>query len=201
MNTKPQPLRAAIYNRVSTDKQDAQAGVLELRDVVRSRGWRSVLEVPEVVSGARANRPGLLRVLAAAEAGEVDVVVVTALDRWGRSALDLHTHVERVLAAGCRFVAVRQGLDLQPANESGGAVSHLILGVLAAVAEFEREIIRERTRAGLAAARRRGARLGRPRLYATTRGDVLAARAAGGSWAQVARQLSCSPSAARRLAA
>jgi DNA invertase Pin-like site-specific DNA recombinase len=97
--------------------------------------------------------------MAAARRRELDVVIVWKLDRWGRSVLDLLANLEVLGTCGVRFVAVTQGLDVRP---GGDAMSRLLLQVLAAVAEFERDLIRERTRHGLDVARRRGARLGRP---------------------------------------
>ena len=83
--------------------------------------------------------------------GDVDAVVVWKLDRWGRSALDVLANIQALADAGVRFVAVTQGLDVKP---SGDAMSRLLLTVLAAVAEFERDLIRERTLLGLARALR-----------------------------------------------
>jgi DNA invertase Pin-like site-specific DNA recombinase len=91
-----------------------------------------------------------------------------------------------------------QGLDLKP---GGDAISRLLMTVLAAVAEFERDLIRDRTRLGLAAARRRGVRLGRRPLPGPSSAAVLERRAAGRSWTRVAAELGCSIGKARRLAA
>jgi DNA invertase Pin-like site-specific DNA recombinase len=100
-------------------------------------------------------------------------------------------------SAGVRFVAISQGLDVRPGSD---AMSHLILGVLASVAEFEREIIRERTRLGLGKARRAGKRLGRPpRILSPAKAEqVRRLRSQGRSWAQVAEEVRCSVWAARQ---
>ncbi len=152
-------VRAVLYHRVSTIDQDAHAAELELQRAANVRGLRVTLDIRETGSGAANDRPGLLRVMDAARRGAVDVVLVWKLDRFGRSALDLLTNLRELESCGVRFVAITQGLDLQP---GGDPMSRLMLGVLAAVAEFERDLIRERTNAGLAVARARGRVGGRP---------------------------------------
>ncbi len=118
------------------------------------------------------------------------------VDRWGRSSLDVHSNIRALETCGVRFVAVSQGLDVRPGSD---AMSHLILGVLASVAEFEREIIRERTRLGLSKARKSGKLLGRPsaKLSPAKAEQVRALRSQGRSWSQVAEQVRCSVWAAR----
>lgn len=188
--------RAAIYHRVSTVEQDASLARDELRQAARVRGLDVVLDEEETGSGARNDRPGLLRVLEAARRGRVDWVLVWKLDRWGRSALDLLSNVRELQRAGVRFVAVSQGLEVRP---EGDAISGLVLGVLAAVAEFERDLIVERTRLGLDKARRRGRRLGRPPTLADPDAHQVAElRAAGRSWSAIAKQLGCAATCARR---
>lgn len=153
-------MKAALYHRVSTLDQDAKLARDELRGWARRHKARVVLDVEEKGSGANNDRPGLQRVLEAARAGKLDVVVVYKLDRWGRSALDVLTNLrELVEVAGVRFVASSQSLDVRPG--AGDAMSRLLLQVLASVAEFERDLIRDRTKIGLARARKRGAQIGR----------------------------------------
>ena len=189
-------LRAALYHRVSTREQNPRLARSELRAAGATRGLRVVLEVEETASGRSSVRPGLARVLGAAERGAIDVVLVQRLDRWGRSTLDLLANLRRLRSAGVGFVAVAQGLEVRPDHD---AVSELTLTVLAAVAEFERSVIIERTLDGLAAARRAGKKLGRPigeRAPAPER--VAALRAAGRSWTAIARRLRCTIGSARR---
>jgi DNA invertase Pin-like site-specific DNA recombinase len=178
--------RAAVYHRVSTIDQDPAAARTELRAYVERIGARLELEVEEVGSGARNDRPGWRRVMAAATRGRVDVVIVWALDRCGRSALDVLASIEQLTSAGVRFVATSQSLDVRP---GGDAMSSLVLGVLAAVAQFERQMIRERTRVGIARARERGSVLGRPRADRPSAALVVRMRAAGHSWAKIAAKL------------
>lgn len=189
--------RIATYHRVSTSDQNPALARDELR-AAASRLGALALEVEEIGSGARNDRPGWQRVLEAARRGQVDTVVVWKLDRAGRSMLDLLANIEALQGLGVRFVATTQGLDVRP---DGGAMSKLILGVLASVAEFEREIIRERTRLGLAKARAKGKRLGgRPVLSKAQVAKVKQLRATGLSWAKVAEGAGCTSTTARRAA-
>jgi len=191
---RPALLRGALYHRVSTVDQDPHAAELELTAAAAGRGVRVVLDVRETGSGAANDRPGLLEVMAAARRGALDVVLVWKLDRFGRSALDLLANLRELDACGVRFVATTQGLDLRP---GGDPMSRLLLGVLAAVAEFERDLISERTRLGLARARRAGRPIGRPRSVRPPVDQVRALRAADHSWAQVADELGCTVRMAR----
>lgn len=190
------PQRAAIYHRVSTLEQDQTAAREELRAAAKARGMVIALEVEETGSGARNDRPGLQRVLEAARKHKVDAVLVFKLDRFGRSAFDLLANIRALEDAGVRFIATSQSLDIKP---HGDPMSRLILSVLAGVAEFERSLIVERTRLGLTKARAAGKQLGR-RIsdHAPKPKHVDALRAAGCSWSDIAGQLGCTPSAARR---
>jgi DNA invertase Pin-like site-specific DNA recombinase len=189
-------MRVAIYHRVSTLDQDPGLAQGELTAWVERQGGTVELEVTETASGSWNGRPGLQRVLKAATRGRVDCVAVWKLDRFGRSSLDVLSNIEALSSAGCRFVAITQGIDAKP---GGDAMSRLILGVLAAVAEFERDLIRERTVLGLERARARGVQLGRPRNSAQA-SDVQELRSQGATWAQVADALGCSVGTARRRA-
>ncbi len=189
-------LRAALYHRVSTREQNPRLARGELRAAAAVRGLRVVLEVEETASGRGSVRPGLDRVLDAAQRGAIDVVLVQRLDRWGRSTLDLLANLRRLRSSGVAFVAIAQGLEVRPQHD---AVSDLTLTVLAAVAEFERAIIVERTLDGLAAARRAGKKLGRPLGKSAPPPDRVAAlRAAGRTWPQIAQRLRCTVASARR---
>lgn len=151
--------QAVTYHRVSTVDQNPELAREELRRAVAARGLHLVGEVEETGSGGREDRPGLRRVLELARRHLVTHVLVWKLDRFGRSSIDLLTNVRELERAGVTFVATSQALEVGP---SSGATGRLLFEVLSAVAEFEREIIRERTRLGLAGARARGRKLGRP---------------------------------------
>lgn len=188
--------RAAVYHRASTFAQDPELAHVQLLQAARARGFAVGMDVAETGSGARNSRPGLRRVLEAARRRQIDAVLVWALDRFGRSVLDVLANVRELQAAGVRFLVVSQGIDVRP---EGDAVSQLTLSVLAAVAEFERSLIIERTRLGLDKARREGKRLGRPPAQNAPAPCVVGEfRQAGYSWSQIAQELGCSRSAVRR---
>ena len=195
MSTKRQ--RAALYHRVSTADQNQDAAHAELHAAAQRYGLTVALDVQETGSGASNDRPGLAKVMAAAQRGHVDTVLVWKLDRFGRSALDLLTNLRTLENAGVRFVAVTQGIDVQPGGE---AMSRLLLTMLSAVAEFERSLIVERTRLGLARARANGKRLGRPSVPRPPSDQVRELRAKSMTWPAVAKQLGCTVWAAREAA-
>jgi DNA invertase Pin-like site-specific DNA recombinase len=191
-------VNAAIYHRVSTVDQNPTLARDELHAAAARLGADVVMSIEEKGSGARNDRPGLQRILDAARRGKVDAVLCWKLDRFGRSVLDVLSNVRELEAAGVRFIVTTQGLDVRP---GGDAMSRLILSVLASVAEFERDLIRERTRLGLRKARADGKRIGRPAVLAPPAvAQVKRLRASGQSWAQVACAVGCTPSTARRAA-
>lgn len=185
---------AAIYHRVSTLDQNAGAAGRELGDLAKRLGLRVTMDVRETASGMTHNRPGLARVMDAARAGKISAVLVWKLDRFGRSALDLLGRLRELDSAGVRFIVATQGIDLRP---GGDAMSRLLLTMLAAIAEFERDLISDRTRLGLARARRAGKQLGRPAAKRPAAAKVRALRAQQLSWSQVAAKLGCSEWTAR----
>ena len=188
-------MQVALYHRVSTTDQDPTMASHELRAAAAARGYAITMEVEETGSGARNDRPGLQEVLGAARRGHVGAVLVWKLDRFGRSTLDVLTNIRQLVDAGVRFEATTQGLVVDPRRFDPTA--NLILTVLAAVAEFEREIIRERTRLGLERARRAGKRLGRPPRRDLDPARIADLRAQGATWSTVAQLLRCSERTAR----
>jgi DNA invertase Pin-like site-specific DNA recombinase len=138
------------YARVSTDDQN-----LDLqRDALRAAGCEKVYE--DRISGAKAERPGLALALEVARAG--DTLIVWRLDRLGRSLHDLILLARKLEEAGVGLMSVQEKIDT---SSSGG---RLIFHMFGALAEFERNLVRERTQAGLTAARARGRKGGRPKL-------------------------------------
>lgn len=191
-------MKAALYHRVSTVDQDTTLARAELEAAAKARGYEVALSIEETGSGAKKNRPGLLRVLAEAKAGTIQAVIVWKLDRWGRGTIDLLENIRTLKDAGCRFVAITQGIDIKPGADP---VGNLLLTMLAGVAEFERELIRERVLLGMAKARREGKRLGRPTVPAPEeQASVMSLRSQGLSWREVGAALGQHPSMARRRA-
>ena len=169
--------RAAIYARVSTSDQTCENQLLELRRYCEARGWQAVEYVDTGVSGAKDRRPALDELLKDAKRRRFDVLVCWRLDRLGRNLRHLVTMLEDLNHVGVAFVSLGEGIDCTtPAGK-------LQLHILAALAEFERERIRERVMAGLQRARAQGKRLGRPRsqpLIANVPGGTV--RAAAIAW-------------------
>lgn len=150
-------MRAAIYARVSTTEQTCDNQLLELRRYVEARGWTGQEFVDRGVSGSKEKRPALDTLLHYAKRRKFDVLVCWRLDRLGRNLRHLVTMLEELTGLGIAFVSLGEGIDCTtPAGK-------LQLHILAALAEFERERIRERVLAGLQRARTQGKRLGRPR--------------------------------------
>src|SRR5262249_39080292 len=183
-----QSVRAAIYGRVSTlnHGQDIDLQTRELRQYAEARGWNITGEyLDRGISGAKDSRPELNRLMADAKLRKCDVIVVWKLDRFGRSLRHLVNALAELEAVGVAFVSFTDHLDLTtPAGR-------LMFQVIAAMSEFERELIRERVRAGLRNARAKGRKLGRPaqRLDVTT---IARLRAQGRSLRAIATEVGCS---------
>src|SRR5260370_21030914 len=152
--------RLAVYGRVSTDAQSHARQLREVRAYVRRRWPKGeVTEYLDKASGARFSREALDALMAEVRQGRVDVLAVYKLDRLGRSLQHLAQLIGEFEAHGTALLATSQGIDTSESNPAGRLQMH----VLAAVAEFERSVIRERINAGLAAAREHGTILVRPR--------------------------------------
>ena len=187
------PFRAGLYARVSTqDQQTIPMQIRALREYATRRGWTIALQVKEIGSGA-SQREKREQLLEAARRREIDVVLVWRLDRWGRSVTDLLATLQELEHLGVGFVSLTEALDLT--TPAGRAMA----GLLAVFAEFEREILRERVRAGLAHARQNGQRLGRPITAALHADQVRKLYRAGNSKSEVARQLQIGRTSVRRM--
>ena len=152
------------------------------------------MQLKEVGSGAT-QRKLREELLEAARRREIDVVVVWRLDRWGRSVTDLLATLQELEHLGVGFVSLTEALDLT--TPSGRAMAAL----LAVFAEFEREILRERVRAGLAHARQNGKQLGRPATAAMHADQVRRLRRSGLSKSEIARRLNIGRTSVRRILA
>jgi putative DNA-invertase from lambdoid prophage Rac len=180
-------MRVAIYARVSTADQDCDRQLWELRAFARRLGTEVVGTFKETASGAKNDRAERKKVLALAQAREIDAVLVWELSRWGRSLLDLIETLQSLQSWRVSLLAV-SGLQLDLGTPHG----KLLAGVLASLAEFERDLLRERVKSGLAAARARGQVLGRKKGFRpTARHDrrIKDMVAVGQSYRQIAREL------------
>jgi len=174
--------RVALYLRVSTRDQSVLPQFEALRNLATLRGLRIVKVYRERRSSVL-DRPEWRRLMADAAMNRFDVAAVWALDRAGRKLTEVVSHVEKLTARGVGFVSARDGL-IDTTTASG----RLILGVMAACAQFERERLIERTREALALRKRQGVKLGR-RAIPVDLPAVQARLAAGESVAAVARSL------------
>ena len=186
-------VRAGIYARVSTqDQQTLPMQNRAMREYAARRGWTIAMQMKEVGSGAT-QRQLREKLLDAARRREIDVVLVWRLDRWGRSVTDLLATMQELEHLGVGFVSMTEALDLT--TPAGRAMAAL----LAVFAAFEREILGERVRAGLAHARQNGKRLGRPVTAALRADQVRKLRRAGISKSEIARRLNIGRTSVRRI--
>jgi len=176
-------MRVAIYGRVSTAEQSTQVQLEELRAYCQRRQWEIAEEFTDTgISGSKESRPALNRLLAEARRRKFDAVLVYRYDRFARSLRQLVNALSEFDALGIHFVSLHEGVDTSTPN------GRLVFGIFASIAEFERELIRSRVRSGLAAARARGKKLGRPRVSPDA-SKIASLREAGRSWPQIAKQL------------
>ena len=165
-----------------------------MRQYVARRDWSVAFEVKDIKSGAseRVKRESLLK---SARRREVDVIIVWKLDRWGRSLADLVTSLSELNELGVGFVSLTEALDLT--TPSGRAMA----GLLAVFAEFERDLLRERVKAGIAQARKEGRQHGRPRTVDKHQSKVKQLFAIGVSKSEIARRLNIGRTSVRRMLA
>jgi DNA invertase Pin-like site-specific DNA recombinase len=200
-------VRAGLYARVSTQDQQTLpmqnrgprrqvfvAGVENraMREYAARRGWTIAMQVKEVGSGAT-QRQLREKLLEAARRREIDVVLVWRLDRWGRSVTDLLATLQELEHLGVGFVSLTEALDLT--TPAGRAMA----GLLAVFAAFEREILGERVRAGLAHARQNGKRLGRPLTAGLHADQIRKLHRAGLSKSEISRRLNIGRTSVRRI--
>lgn len=184
--------RCGLYARVSTSDQSVDLQLDGLRRLAQQRGWAVVGEyIDHGVSGTKDKRPELDRLMADARTGKLDVVLVWRFDRFARSVRHLVLALDEFRSMAVDFVSMSDGIDT---STPAGRFSFTII---AAVAELERELIRERTRAGLQAAKRRGAKLGRPKVEIDL-GQAARLRHEGRSIRQVAAVLDVHPTTLHR---
>ena len=192
--TAARPLRAALYARVSTvaHGQDVGLQLDELRQVAEQRGWNVVGSfVDEGISGSTDRRPALDRLMAEARAGKVDLVAVFRFDRFARSTRHLLVALEEFRQLGVHFVSLHEQVD------TSTPLGKAMFTIIAAVAELERDILRERVIAGVRRAQAQGKHCGRPRVELDLR-PAVALLKEGRSLKEVARILKVSRATLRR---
>jgi len=183
--------RAVLYARVSTADQSCARQIADLTGFAARAGYQITATFRETASGAKSDRSERRRVLALAQARAIDTILVTELSRWGRSTLDLLTTLRQLESWKVSLIAV-SGMTFDVTSPHGRMLATLLAGL----AEFERDLIRERVKSGLASARARGKTLGRQpgqRPKSDRLGpQVVALVAAGRSYRWIARDLGIS---------
>ncbi len=185
-------IRAGLYARVSTaDQQTLPLQISSMREYAARRGWTVVASIEDVGSGAK-DRPKREELVKLAKRRQVDVILVWRLDRWGRSLSDLTTSLRDLIAIGVDFASVTEGLDLS--TPSGRAMA----GMLGVFAEFERDILKERVKAGIAQAKKKGKLFGRPATARAKSQKVEELFAQGMNKSEISRRLGIARSSVLR---
>jgi DNA invertase Pin-like site-specific DNA recombinase len=184
--------KVAIYARVSTDRQTTDSQLHELREFVRRAKWTVYREYIDTgYSGKNIQRPAFTEMLTDARHRQFDLLIVWKLDRLSRSLRDLITTLDELGHLGIDFISYDNQLDTS--SPSG----KLVFNIIGAVAEFERDIICERVRAGLANARQKGKKLGRPRIPKSDLKKIISLKNQGLSNRAIGRRLSIAESTVR----
>ncbi len=184
-------MRVALYSRVSTsNRQDVDLQLVPLREYAFARGWNVYKEyVDEGVSGAKVRRPALDQLMTDARQRHFDIVLVWRFDRFARSTRHLVNALHEFRHLGIAFCSYQENLD------TSSPLGEAMFAIIGAIAQLERDITRERVKAGVARARARGKQLGRPRKI-FHRDEVERLRAEGLSFRKIGRQLGISPALA-----
>jgi DNA invertase Pin-like site-specific DNA recombinase len=193
-------VRVSTTNRATSNQavfeQNPEVQELPLRQLAEQRGWSVVRVYSDRISSAREDRPGLKALMADARRGAFDVVLVFRFDRFARSIEQLVLALAEFRTLGIDFVSSQEALD------TSTPMGKAMFTIIGAMAELERNVIRERILAGLEHARTRGtksgAAIGRPAVV-FDRARVIELRTAGQSWRQIAAALSVSTRTARRV--
>ncbi len=178
--------QAVIYARVSTLRQDETMQLDDLRQLAKRHEWNIVTEyIDRGVSGSKESRAELDRMMKDATRRKFDVVMVWKFDRFARSLKHLVTALEEFKNLGIDFVSHQEAID------TSTSMGRAMFGMIAVMAEFERELIRERVRAGIDKAKRRGVRLGRQETEFSIM-EAVVMRNEGKSWREISKALGVS---------
>lgn len=185
-------MKAFLYARVSTEDQNEGMQLREMRELAGRRGFEVEEFTDAGVSSAAARRPAFDRMMALVRRGKADVVMVYRFDRLARTVQKLIGILEEFRTIRVELISVHEAIDT---TTPGGK---LMFHMIAAFAEFERDLIRERTRSGMAHARAQGKHIGRPRVSLDTE-KITSLRALGSRWEDISKSLGVPESTLRRL--
>lgn len=184
---------AAIYCRVSTADQSCERQERDLLAYAEKAGWHVAGVWKETASGAKDSRKERQKILALAQARKLDIVLVTELTRWGRSTMDLIHTLQQLQSWGVSLIA-QSGLQFDLGTSQG----KLMASIMSSLAEFESDLIRERVKSGIAAAKARGKKIGRQpgqRIKSDRLApEVLSMVGEGSSYRTIAKKLNISKS-------
>jgi DNA invertase Pin-like site-specific DNA recombinase len=187
----------AIYTRVSSDKQETENQLVQLREFAAKQGWKVVHEYTDYASGSKADRDGLKQMFQDASTRKFDLLLFWALDRLSREGvLETLRYLERLTSYGVAYRSFTEQFF-----DSCGVFKDAIIAIMATLAKQERVKRSERTKAGLALAKAKGKTLGRRRQIAHTAADIASLKAQGLSLRAIGRQLGISEGSVRRLGA
>jgi DNA invertase Pin-like site-specific DNA recombinase len=173
--------KTALYCRISTGDQHLETQLYDLREFAKQRGYEIVNEYVDVISGAKAKRPGLDQLLADARRHRFNLVIVAAFDRVARSTRHFLEVLDELNHLGIEFVSLRENID------TSGPLGRAIVVIVGAIAELEKSLIVERVKAGMRRAKLEGRRIGRAPLN-IDREQVVRDRRAGLSLTMVAKK-------------
>jgi len=184
--------RAVLYTRVSSIDQHPETQLCDLRPLAAARGYEIVGEYTDTISGSKAKRPGLDRLMADARRGRFDVVLVWAFDRVARSVKHFLEILDDLNHLNVEFVSFRENID------TGGPLGRAMVIIVGAIAELERSLIVERVKAGMRRAKLEGRQIGRSRID-MNREQIVRDRRSGMSLTQVAKRHNISRASVCRL--
>lgn len=186
-------MKAGIYARVSThDQKTLDMQIDAMQKYAKARDWQIETEIAEIGSGAKDKRPLREALINQAKRRQIDVIIVWKLDRWGRSVTDLFQTLNELNGLGVGFISLTEALDLTTAT--GRAMA----GFLSIFAEFEREILRERVKSGIAHARQKGKNHGRPATIKQYESEINHLFSSGLSKSEIAKRLGIGRTSVRR---
>jgi putative DNA-invertase from lambdoid prophage Rac len=157
LESKSGQIRAAIYTRVSTRDQDCQRQDRELQSFALRCGYAVVATFAETGSGAKNDRQERKKIVQLARNRSIDIILVSELTRWGRSTIDLIDSLHQLQSYGVSLIA-QNGFQFDLSTPHG----KMIASIMATLAEFERDLLKERVKSGIASARAKGKIFGRP---------------------------------------